>query len=204
MDYIAASGVAQGFNRGVQNLIRIKQAGMALKQEQEKFDIDKKVSLLQLKKYEQDLDPEIYDLKKRALGLQAKSAELDFEEKNMAVKEAKKRAEWTVDGIFNEIIRAREKGVNAQWDSKGMSYGTKQDVGFNELRARESALKLSTNEMGVTDETMFDKNYRLLSGDRLGSAEPTTTGTVKMIGPDGQPYNIPSQNVEKAKARGFK
>jgi len=132
MDWRILEGASRGFNQGVQNLVRIKQAGIELKQQQEKFEIDKKISNLQLQKYEQDLDPEVFQAKKKALSIQSKMNDLKFEEAEMAHGEAEKRAKMSIEEITNSIrtIKATNPDIDITFDpQKGMTFTTKKAVG---------------------------------------------------------------------------
>jgi len=205
MDWIALSGAAQGFNQGVQNLVRIKQAGIQLQMEREKFDIDKKISNLQLKKYEQELDPEIFETKKKALGFETKIKEQEFGLNELKIKEAQKKENAKIGEYIPLINQFSVENPNLDFTLDkdfNLSVTTKKkDLGFNELRARESALKIATDELGNFDDAKFEKAMKMLNPE---PTKPTASGMVRMIGPDGNPYDIPSANVEKARAKGFK
>jgi hypothetical protein len=177
MDWRVLEGASNGFSQGVQNLVRIKQAGIQLKQDQEKFDLDKKLGNLQLKKLEFELDPEVLEAKKKAFGFETKMKEQEFGLNELKIKEAEKRAKGSI-GEYVPIINQFSK-ENPDMDFSldkdfNITVSTKKkELGFNELRARESALKSATDETGMVDEEKFAKSMRLLSGDRLGSVSTT-------------------------------
>lgn len=210
MDFRVLEGAAKGFNQGVQNLARIKEAGIRLKMDQEKFEIDKKISNLQLQKVEQDLDPEMFEMRKKALGFETKIKEQEFGLNELKIKEAQKKENAKIGEYIPLINQFSVENPNLDFTLDkdfNLSVTTKKkDLGFNELRARESALKIATDELGNFDDAKFEKAMKMLNPEptNLGSAKPTASGMVRMIGPDGNPYDIPSTNVEKARAKGFK
>jgi hypothetical protein len=224
MDWIAASGAAGGFNAGVQNLFRIKQAGIELKINREKLDTQNKIDTLRIKQMEHELDPETLDYQDKMRKINYATAKLNLEKAETAQKRAHTVANMTLSERAGELRSAQkeygdafefEQGENGfvTMRSKKNQYGptTESTIARNKAATMQSYVETAdklypADDTGMRTDAVTQERNRFLSGMgvNLGTAVPAAAGVVKMVAPDGTPLNILAKNVDAAIARGAK
>jgi len=171
MDYYAASRTVQGFNRGVNNLFRIRQAKAQNEREEEKFAIDKKVANLQLKKVERDLDPEIFEMKKKALGYQSKIQEQTYKLNTLKINDAEKGAKQTVEA---SAARAESLGLDFSMEEGGVKFATKKrrfggGITFpQDINIRQKISTMLLDEGSEVTEQAISDRYAKMYGNYSG------------------------------------
>ena len=102
-------GLARGFDNASKNFLASMKAVQDLKIEREKFDIDKKVSKLQLQKLEYDLDPVQLASQKRLMDANIKSLESFSDLRIAKAEEARNK----IGADYNSIFRIRDEIIKS-------------------------------------------------------------------------------------------
>ena len=98
-DIYTASGIAEGFNKTMSNLLNIYIAKDELKRERELFGIKKKQSALEMQKLEAETSPEMLDLLKRKQKVDVETAEVDLEAKEVTLEQSRK----SISDVIREL-----------------------------------------------------------------------------------------------------
>ena len=185
-------GIAQGLNNAVNNFYAVRQARQKLREEEEMFSMNKKIASNQLQLQEQQLDPDVYNEKKKQLRLETQNAELALRSNKLKNQKAEEEITFDMDAFFKlagnlppgmsvsretsvGTVKAQGPKVNADLTPKVLSGIVEQKDVYSE-EEREAAKNEIRKRLGLSPETeektpgIVDNIFNFLS--KMGSAKP--------------------------------
>ena len=198
-----ATGIAKGVNQSIANLNTIRQAKQNLDFEKQKFQLDKKVAEARLKREELELDPEIWQEKKKQIKLQTQNAQNQFTLNEIKIADAQRKAKQEgqaystmLNIIQNSVNSGDMSGVSI--DSTGkMSYsGGKKtihsgdDLPTKDLLVALNNMRKNRTQEGVSEKSEEEIQLESIVRSRLGKYGSASGNGTQQSGP----YSEPSGN----------
>lgn len=180
-----ALGIVKGLESTIGTIKKVEEYKTKLNREQEKFDLDKKIAELSIKKMEGEVDPAILDLRRKQLKSEAEYKQAALNLENIKAENALSEERRKAKQFETEMQWLKDYGV---YPGKGTGGPTNQQV-YNAARNLAKSTKANPFQEPTADEIQkYMGDARNLLVNQGSGQQPGGKGDAE---PNGYPIGMP-------------